>query len=102
MPYIKNELRKKFNDKIDELNRTIEIETNNQTKRGSYNYCITKLIHNYVKYNGLCYNTLSDITGFLTDVKKEFERTVVSPYEDKKRNENGKIGVLITERGLKK
>lgn len=102
MPYIKKELRYKFDGKIDELNKTIEMETNDHTKRGTYNYCITRLVHNYIKYSGISYNTLSNITGILTDVKKEFERTIVSPYEDTKRNENGKIGILADERGLKK
>jgi len=44
-----------------------------------------------LKATGISYDNLSDITGVLNDVKTEFERKVVAPYEDEKITENGKI-----------
>jgi len=89
MPYIKKEDRPRIDELIDELGKRI-------TKRGEYNYAITRLIHSYLLRHprGKCYDTLCDMTGVLNDVKTEFERTVVGPYEDKKIRENGAVDVL--------
>ena len=49
------------------------------------------MINSWVKDKGLSYNTLSDITGVLGDIKTEFERKVVANYENIKAKENGEV-----------
>lgn len=59
--------------------------------KGDLNYVMTRLSQEYIVFHGKSYNTLSDVTGMLNDVKTEFERKVVAPYEDMKIEENGGI-----------
>ena len=88
MPYIKKKDRPKYDELIHKLSQVINSFEN---QKGDLNYCITILIKEFMWNKGKCYNTLSDITGVLNDVKVEFERKVVGPYEDKKIEENGGI-----------
>ena len=60
-------------------------------EKGSLNFFITRLVQEYVLQHQKCYATLSDVTGVLSDVKTEFERRVVAPYEDGKIKENGDV-----------
>ena len=88
MPYIKKEDRLRLaNGLIAAVNH---LRHNDWTK-GEVNYFISSLLNEWVHYKGLSYNTLSDITGVLNDVKTEFERKVVAPYEDLKIKENGEV-----------
>jgi hypothetical protein len=61
---------------------------------GDLNYCITVLIHEYLKAHGRSYSTMNDCIGVLDAAKAEFYRRVVAPYEDKKIEENGDIEIL--------
>ena len=45
----------------------------------------------YLKKRGKSYTVLNEIVGVLEQVKDEFQRRVVHPYEDKKRMENGDV-----------
>lgn len=90
MPYIKQEDRSKFEDSIVDLASKLE-------NAGQINYCITKLIHLYIKKKGLNYATLNEVDGALDCCKQELSRTVTAPYEDIKRQENGAVGVLDIE-----
>jgi hypothetical protein len=61
---------------------------------GDLNYAITRLVHNYIDSfvrKGGGYSMLNEIVGVLECAKQEFYRTVVAPYEEKKRLENGDI-----------
>jgi len=88
MPYIEKKDRKLYDYMIDEIMDDIKDEG---LKKGHLNYCITKLILEYTKKKGICYDTLSDVTGVLNDVKTEYERELVAKYEDDKIKKNGKI-----------
>lgn len=90
MPYIKQDERIQFEDSIVDL-------ANKAQNQGQLNYCITKFIHLYIKKKGLCYATLNDVDGALDCCKAELSRTVIAPYEDLKRKENGPVGVLDIE-----
>tara|TARA_Y100000310_G_C20652682_1_gene800305 strand:- start:672 stop:962 length:291 start_codon:yes stop_codon:yes gene_type:complete len=90
VPYIKPEKRKLIKTKIEGVLEELEVE-------GDYNYTITLLIHNFVRENGLCYDTLNRAEGILGCANKEFYRTVVAPYEDIKRAENGPVSELDDE-----
>lgn len=91
MPYIKPERRKELDDGVFRLATDLHGSGND---KGDLNYVITSLIHYHLKHVGIRYSTLSDITGVLNDVKVEFERRIVAPYEDKKIAENGNIKIL--------
>ena len=64
------------------------------TTCGELNYLLTRIIHEYIKENNLHYSTLNEVIGVLECVKAELLRTVVGPYEDKKRMENGPVSEL--------
>jgi len=83
MPYIPEEDRK-------ELQNGFPF----QNTPGELNFVITERCHEYIKLNGLRYTTLNEVIGVLECCKQEFYRQVVSPYEDKKKAENGPISPL--------
>jgi len=77
MPYIREEFRKIAN--------TIPIDA------GELNYKLTNVILDYLSRNGNKYNVMNEIVGVLEQVKDEFQRRIIHPYEDKKINENGDV-----------
>lgn len=58
---------------------------------GSLNFQISRLVERYVLDNGLRYETLNAVVGALESAKAEFQRRIVSKYEDRKIRENGDI-----------
>ena len=64
---------------------------------GVLNYKITLLLIEYYTTLGLSYTVANDIVGVLDNAKHEFQRRILDPYEDKKRQENGDV----YETGLK-
>ena len=95
MPYIKQEQRKELEDFVTLLGQ--KLLENGPDNMGEYNYVITKLIHDYIYFNGLKYSNLNNIVGMLECAKAEFIRKVVSPYEEKKIKENGSVSQLDRE-----
>lgn len=69
-------------------------EPDNPKNCGQLNFVITNLIHNYIENKGLCYYTINEVIGVLSCSQMELYRTVASPYEDKKRSENGSVSDL--------
>ena len=63
-------------------------------KPGELNYIISTLIHQYVIRKDLCYTTLNEVIGALECAKLELYRMVATPYEDRKRVENGPVSTL--------
>jgi hypothetical protein len=90
MPYIKQEDRKELDPLIDALSDKLVQEKN----VGDYNYVITRLIHDFIRSQGVRYQHLNSAVGILECAKAELIRTVVSPYEDQKIKENGAISEL--------
>jgi len=80
MPYIKEGQRK-------ELLEEGRIPNN----PGELNYMFTMMILHYFTANGGNYQAANDIMGALEGAKMEFYRRVVSPYEDRKIEENGDV-----------
>lgn len=80
MPYIKQEERCGFFDKVEHP--------------GTLDYLITMAIHEYIKQKGLSYTTLNEAIGVLECAKLELYRMIAAPYEDKKKRENGAISSL--------
>lgn len=83
MPYIPNERRFDLNtQRVQPLSI------------GELNYVISKAVHDYASRKGLTYSVCNEVMGVLDCAKAEFYRTVVAPYEDKKRLENGPVSEL--------
>ncbi len=93
MPYIKMEDRIKFDEIVDLLKKY-------DLNSGDINYIITRIAHNHINKVGLKYSNLNDVSGAFKEALTEFERTVIAPYEDLKRKENGKIGILEIEKNF--
>jgi hypothetical protein len=58
---------------------------------GELNYAITKVIVDYIKLQGLKYQTINDVLGALEGAKLEFYARVARPYENGKIAENGDV-----------
>ncbi len=61
---------------------------------GELNYAITRLAHLFLPRIGLRYKDLNDVVGVLDSAKAEFQRRIVSVFEDEKIEANGDLGVL--------
>jgi hypothetical protein len=59
--------------------------------KGEMNYIVTRLILAWVRTRGINYDTLSDGAAVLNDARDEFVRTMIAPYEQRKREENGEV-----------
>lgn len=80
MPYIKEDMR----DDIREDPSIIE-------SAGELNFYISDLLKNVVEDWGESYATYNEIIGVLECVKLELYRRKITPYEDKKIEENGDV-----------
>jgi hypothetical protein len=87
VPYIKPELRAKFDPLLDELIKELRTYC---WVAGDFNYVVTRLAHAMFKYQP-CYNQANAIVGALECAKQEFYRRVVAPYEEHKIIENGDV-----------
>jgi len=100
MPYIKRDQRDKYKKFLIEASHII----NAKTPSGDLNYIITNLIHlaGNLKieidlrefsliHEKLSYARLNELIGVLECVKQEFYRKIITPYEEKKEKENGRI-----------
>jgi len=85
MPYITPQQRELLAPRINYVNPVTP---------GDLNYCITKLIHNYLQTFKESYTKYNEVIGVLTCVTQELYRIVVAKYENKKRRENGSISDL--------
>jgi len=93
MPYISQKRREALDDLFGNPMSDEHVETS-----GELNYLFTKLSLEYVnwkKYVGdrddYSYNDLNDVVGALEGAKAEFQRRIVTPYEDRKIHENGDV-----------
>lgn len=86
MPYITPEQRKEIDHYINNMPSPLSA--------GEYNYAISRLIHHFIIEHGLSYETLNAAVGILECAKQELLRTVVGPYEEKKRQQNGSVSEL--------
>ncbi len=80
MPYIKLQQREE-----------IELGGREPADAGELNYCITRLLMQYLTNHGLSYASINDILGALEGAKGEFYRRVAAPYEDGKIQTNGDV-----------
>lgn len=78
MPYIKQEDRVGFDDKIIQ-------------NAGELNYIISTVFDDYINNHGLSYATINTIIGAIECAKLELYRRIAVPYEDYKFSENGEV-----------
>ena len=91
MPYITQEQRDKLDPLIDALSEMLKDHDIGPEVKGEYNYVITRLIHGYIKSNGMRYHHLNDMVGVIECVKLELYRKKITPYEETKILENGDV-----------
>lgn len=87
MPYVTQEQRRDLESIPTVLGGVRRVPAN----PGELNFCVTKVILEYLRYRGLSYQTINDIIGALEQAKDEFRRRVVHPYEDVKKEVNGDV-----------
>lgn len=83
MPYIEQKRREKFLG-IGGYGRRAK-------NAGELNYLIFKILLEYLKQHGMCYQTFNDIMGVLSGADKEFYRRLTQFYEGVKIEENGDV-----------
>lgn len=88
MPYIDHKSRKRID--------TLYFHNDDESpglilNPGELNYCITKILNDYMYSKGLSYSTINDVVGVLECAKQEFYRRVASTYEDEKIQSNGDV-----------
>jgi hypothetical protein len=90
MPYISKLKREELDKKIEQLLLNID-----QLNVGELNYTISNIINYYIRiksdHKEFNYELCNSLIGVLECAKLELYRKVVSPYEDKKIKENGKL-----------
>ena len=89
MPYIKTDKRNKITPVVHGPNTKVESQFIDCA--GDLNYAFTMLAVDYIKRKGLNYQNISDIVGAFVCAKDEFERRVVTDYENSKIEENGDV-----------
>lgn len=83
MPYIKKELRDKY-DNI--LNQMPDIDN-----KGDLEYCIFKLMKRFMKTREQRYSTLHEVVYAIMHCADEYRRRYLDKREDKAREENGDV-----------
>jgi uncharacterized protein DUF6899 len=58
---------------------------------GELNYAVTRLVDRYLSEKGLRYQHINEVIGVLECAKLELYRRIASPYEDKKKEEEGDV-----------
>jgi len=101
MPYITQEKRDFLDGAIDELHhKLVELQLDDECNNmeGNLNYAISRLILMvYGDKNTTSYSDINDAIGVLENVKLNYARTVIDPYEKQKEFDNGEIQVFRTE-----
>lgn len=89
MPYINKEDRElHFNSLADELAYRCN-------SKGDVTYVVSRIVHKWVMRLGKrSYKTLSKGASVLRDALMCYDATVLLPYEDKKKSENGPVSEL--------
>ena len=90
MPYIAEEKRIMLEHALATLAAGVIVE-DPKDQAGVLNYCITSLLNEVLKTNGLKYRNINELIGVLECAKLVLYRRVASPYEDEKKDSNGDV-----------
>ncbi len=89
MPYIPQWQRRLVDGYIDKIIVNIN-KLDIPPRDGVVNYVFTRILKSIYNQNPN-YHTLNKALGVLNAVNQEFYRTIVGPYEETKKDENGDI-----------
>ena len=89
MPYIKQEERDYWNQRLEELEDSLTV--NDCVTEGELNYLITKLCLAFVQGKGIKYSNYNAVMGVLESAKQEFYRREIADYEEEKAEQNGDV-----------
>jgi hypothetical protein len=87
MPYIKKNLREKYNDHLDEILDHL----NGIPTKGDLEYCIFRLMKIYMMNKEQTYTELHNCVYAAQHCADEFRRRFLDAREDKARKENGDV-----------
>ena len=90
MPYIAQDKRLMLEHALATLAASIIVEEP-KNQAGVLNYCITALLNEVLKTNGMSYQNINELIGVLECAKLELYRRVARPYEDEKIHSNGDV-----------
>ena len=90
MPYIAQDKRLMLEHALATLAASVIVEEP-KNQAGVVNYCISALLNEVLKTNGLNYRNINELIGVLECAKLELYRRVASPYEDEKIQSNGDV-----------
>jgi len=89
-PYIRKDERKAYDNLVTEIEKNLASVVR-ENFSGHLNYVITKLISEIIYRWPQNYDFFNTIVGVLDNVKDEFKRRILNPYEDYKIKENGDV-----------
>lgn len=74
-------------------NRKLALLEGNETPQnaGELNYVLTMVVLDFLTEMGVCYTTINDISGALTECLAEFRARITRPYESIKMHRNGDV-----------
>ena len=87
MPYIKQEDRKVYDDKLDDLCEALEEEGYDE---GHVTYVLYMIVARWFKHIPK-YKSIARIRGVLLGTISECDRRIAAPYEDQKIKEKGDV-----------
>ena len=92
MPYIKQEDRELYDERLDDLCFALEEDGYDP---GAVTYVMYKLVARWFEHNPK-YKSIALIRGVLLGTISEFDRRIAAPYEDEKIKENGDVDLEYT------
>ncbi len=90
MPYISQEKRMLLEHPLASLAAGVIVEEQ-KNQAGVLNYCISALLNEVLKTNGISYRNINELIGVLECAKLELYRRIATPYEDEKIQSNGDV-----------
>ena len=90
MPYIAQDKRLMLEHALATLAASVIIEEP-KNQAGVLNYCISALLNEVLKTNGISYRNINELIGVLECAKLELYRRIATPYEDEKIQSNGDV-----------
>ena len=84
MPYINQDSRQVYDSCADALAERV-------TGIGDLNYVLTTLVLKWAERQDMSYGLLNAIIGVFECAKLEMYRRILTPYEERKRAENGDV-----------
>ncbi len=86
MPYITQSKRKPIDDAVTKVAIAI-MSLPDKDSDGAFNYAVTRLI--LIVFGKTGYGNFVRVAGSLEEIKAEYRRRMVAPYEDMKKDQNG-------------